>query len=68
MQDNGTSMHWHGIRQLHTNAMDGTNGLTECPIAPGQSSTYTFQATQFGTSWYHSHHLSQYGDGLLGPM
>ena len=24
---NGTSMHWHGIRQLGTNHMDGVNGL-----------------------------------------
>jgi FtsP/CotA-like multicopper oxidase with cupredoxin domain len=43
-------------------------GVTECPIAPGHSTTYFFQATQFGTSWYHSHHGVQYGDGLLGPL
>jgi FtsP/CotA-like multicopper oxidase with cupredoxin domain len=23
---NGTTVHWHGIRQLHTNEMDGVNG------------------------------------------
>ncbi|KAL9050520.1 MAG: hypothetical protein Q9162_006585 [Coniocarpon cinnabarinum] len=68
MSDNGTSIHWHGIRQLNTNAMDGTNGITECPIAPNHSGTYTFRATQFGTSWYHSHHLEQYGDGIFGPI
>ena len=33
------------------------------PIAPGDSKTYTFQCTQHGTSWYHSHHSSQYGMG-----
>lgn len=38
------------------------------PIAPGQSTTYTFLATQFGSSWYHSHHSSQYGDGVFGPI
>ena len=68
LQDNGTAIHWHGIRQLNSVTMDGTNGLTECPLAPGQSKTYTFQATQFGTTWYHSHFSSQYGDGVLGPM
>ena len=68
LEYNGTGIHWHGVRQLNSNAMDGTNGITECPIPPGQSKTYTFQATQFGTSWYHSHHSSQYGDGVLGPM
>lgn len=30
MQDNGTGIHWHGIRQLKSNGMDGTGGITEC--------------------------------------
>jgi len=30
MGANGTSTHWHGIRQLNTNPMDGVNGITEC--------------------------------------
>jgi hypothetical protein len=79
MKDNATGIHWHGIRQLNTNPMDGVSGITECrfhvsiirsdqicshhnsgPIAPGQSFTYKFQATQFGTTWYHSHYSSQY--------
>ncbi|KAI7541231.1 laccase precursor, partial [Hortaea werneckii] len=68
MQDNGTSIHWHGVRQYHTTASDGVNGLTECPLAPGDTKTYSFQVTQFGTSWYHSHFSSQYGDGVVGPM
>jgi FtsP/CotA-like multicopper oxidase with cupredoxin domain len=49
MQYNGTGVHWHGIRQGNSNTMDGVNGITECPLAPGDSKTYTFQATQFGT-------------------
>jgi FtsP/CotA-like multicopper oxidase with cupredoxin domain len=68
LPNNGTSIHWHGVRQLHSNQMDGTNGITECPIAPGQSKIYTFKATQYGTSWYHSHYSVQYGDGLVGPI
>lgn len=68
MQDNGTSIHWHGLRQWYTNSMDGTNGVTECPLAPGKSKVYTFQATQYGTFWYHSHHSSQYGDGIFGAI
>ena len=35
---NGTSIHWHGIRQYQTNEQDGVNGVTQCPIAPGKSS------------------------------
>ncbi|KAK4628929.1 Laccase-3 [Fulvia fulva] len=68
MQNNGTSIHWHGLRLYHSNGQDGVPGVTECPIAPGRSKTYTFQATQYGTSWYHSHFSSQYGDGVLGPI
>ena len=48
--------------------MDGTNGVTECPLAPGASKVYTFQATQYGTFWYHSHHSAQYGNGIFGPI
>jgi FtsP/CotA-like multicopper oxidase with cupredoxin domain len=44
------------------------NGITECPIPPGATRRYTWQATQHGTTWYHSHHASQYGDGVLGPI
>jgi FtsP/CotA-like multicopper oxidase with cupredoxin domain len=68
LPNNGTSIHWHGMRQLGTNVMDGVNGITECPIAPGDSKTYAFQATQYGSSWYHSHFSIQYGDGVVGAI
>lgn len=68
LQYNGTTVHWHGIRQLHTLEMDGVNGVTQCPIAPGDSFTYKFKASQYGTSWYHSHYALQYADGLVGPL
>ena len=65
---NGTTTHWHGLRQWNTPEMDGVNGVTQCPIAPGHNLTYTFQALQYGSSWYHSHYSLQYADGLAGPM
>ncbi|KAL3423691.1 multicopper oxidase [Phlyctema vagabunda] len=68
MAHNGTAIHWHGIRQLGSLEYDGVPGVTQCPIAPGESLTYKFQATQYGSSWYHSHFTLQYGDGLLGPL
>ena len=68
LQGNGTSVHWHGFRQVGSNEMDGVNGITECPLAPGQSRVYRFRATEHGTSWYHSHYSVQYADGLLGPI
>ncbi|KAF2449303.1 multicopper oxidase [Karstenula rhodostoma CBS 690.94] len=66
--NNGTGLHWHGIRQLGTCPQDGVPGITECPLAPGDTKTYSFKATQFGTTWYHSHFSSQYGDGAFGAI
>lgn len=57
-----------GILQKGTNDQDGVPGITECAIAPGSSRTYTMHLEQFGTGWYHSHSLAQYGDGIRGPM
>lgn len=50
---NGTSIHWHGMRQLNKCQQDGVNGVTECPIAPGDTKRYEMKCTQFGTGWYH---------------
>jgi FtsP/CotA-like multicopper oxidase with cupredoxin domain len=41
----------HGVRQFNSNGEDGVNGITGCAIAPGDSKTYNFQATQYGSSW-----------------
>ncbi len=69
MADNSTSIHFHGIRQYGTNDQDGVPGVTECGIAGnGGSRTYTWKASSYGTSWYHSHTLAQYGDGIRGPI
>jgi len=45
--NNGTSIHWHGVRQLNTNWFDGVSGVTECPIPvrlpqPNQNKANTF--------------------------
>ncbi|KAI1339404.1 multicopper oxidase-domain-containing protein [Xylariaceae sp. FL0016] len=68
MKWNGTSIHWHGIRQNQTNPQDGVNGVTQCPIAPGDSYEYSWKAVQYGSSWYHSHYSVQYADGVQGPI
>ena len=65
---NGTAIHFHGIRQLNNNQYDGTPGVSQCPIPPGQSMTYKFHASQYGTSMYHSHFSVQYSMGLHGPL
>ncbi|KAK3375941.1 Cupredoxin [Lasiosphaeria ovina] len=69
LRANGTSFHWHGIRQLNNNINDGVNGVTECPIPPnGGTKTYSFLATQYGSSWYHSHYALQIANGLTGSI
>ncbi|KAF7905495.1 uncharacterized protein EAF01_006016 [Botrytis porri] len=68
LTDNGTSIHWHGIRQLNNAQYDGVPGITQCPIAPGDTLTYKFYAGNYGSSWYHSHFILQYGDGFFGPL
>ncbi|QIN81164.1 multicopper oxidase domain-containing protein (plasmid) [Rubrobacter marinus] len=38
----GTSIHWHGVPL--PNGMDGVPGVTQEPVAPGESFTYEFEA------------------------
>ena len=66
--EEGTALHWHGILQRQTPWFDGVPSVQQCPIAPGNSLTYTFKADLYGTSWYHSHYSAQYAGGLFGPM
>ncbi|KAK1964426.1 Cupredoxin, partial [Colletotrichum sublineola] len=63
---NGTSIHWHGIRQLNTNWMDGVSGVTECPIPVGKHFISYFNPR---TLLIVSGHFSlQYADGLVGAL
>ncbi|KAK1751373.1 laccase-2 [Echria macrotheca] len=66
--EEGTALHWHGLIQKNTPWEDGVPSVTQCPIAPGQTFTYTFIADSYGTSWYHSHFSGQYADGSWGPI
>jgi|RhiMetdeSRZDD1v2_1073273.scaffolds.fasta_scaffold17548_6 manganese oxidase len=61
-----TSVHWHGI--LLPNGMDGVSGLTQKPIAPGETFTYAFTLRQHGTHMYHPHfdEMTQMALGMQG--
>nr|Q02079.1 RecName: Full=Laccase-3; AltName: Full=Benzenediol:oxygen oxidoreductase 3; AltName: Full=Diphenol oxidase 3; AltName: Full=Urishiol oxidase 3; Flags: Precursor [Thanatephorus cucumeris]CAA90942.1 laccase [Thanatephorus cucumeris] len=64
-----TSIHWHGLLQHRNADDDGPAFVTQCPIVPQASYTYTMPlGDQTGTYWYHSHLSSQYVDGLRGPL
>ncbi|KAI9925615.1 hypothetical protein ASPWEDRAFT_114197 [Aspergillus wentii DTO 134E9] len=65
---NGTSVHFHGIRQYHTNPNDGVVSITQCPTAPNNTITYKWRAMQYGTTWYHSHIGLQAWEGLFGGI
>src|SRR6266849_3651965 len=66
--DQTTGTHWHG--QRGTNSMDGVPFLTQPTIKPGETFTYEFVASPFGSHMYHSHHnaTEQVGKGMLGPL
>ncbi|KAI0431198.1 multicopper oxidase [Xylaria sp. FL1042] len=68
LQNNGTSIHWHGIRQMGSTDQDGVASITQCPVAPTESMTYTWKATQYGTTWYHSHFSLQAWNGVFGAI
>ena len=65
---NGTSIHFHGIRQNFTNQNDGVVSITQCPTAVGETTTYTWRATQYGSTWYHSHFALQAWEGVFGGI
>ncbi|CAE7229925.1 unnamed protein product [Rhizoctonia solani] len=61
-----TSIHWHGLLQHRNADDDGPAWVTQCPIVPQESYTYTMPlGDQTGTYWYHSHLFSQYVIFLL---
>ncbi|KAG9233290.1 multicopper oxidase-domain-containing protein [Amylocarpus encephaloides] len=66
--EEGTALHWHGILQKTSQWMDGVPAISQCPIPPGSTFTYTFTADLYGSSWYHSHYSAQYAGGIVGPM
>jgi FtsP/CotA-like multicopper oxidase with cupredoxin domain len=51
LQDEGTSMHWHGFLQTGAHQMDGVPGVTQFPIAPNNSMTYEFRVELYGSTW-----------------
>jgi FtsP/CotA-like multicopper oxidase with cupredoxin domain len=66
---NATSIHWHGIYQKGTPYMDGTPGITGCPISAGSTFKYEFTVSgQSGTYWWHAHQGVQSSDGVHGPL
>ncbi|KAM7275403.1 hypothetical protein ACFE04_017269 [Oxalis oulophora] len=62
------AVHWHGIRQIGTPWFDGTEGVTQCPIQPGDTFIYKFVVDRAGTYLYHAHYGMQRESGLYGSI
>ncbi|KAI8536199.1 hypothetical protein RHMOL_Rhmol10G0237300 [Rhododendron molle] len=62
------AIHWHGIRQKGTPWFDGTAGVTQCPIVPGDTFVYKFVVDRPGTYLYHGHYGLQREAGLNGMI
>jgi FtsP/CotA-like multicopper oxidase with cupredoxin domain len=63
-----TSIHFHGL--LTPNSMDGTTDVTQEPVKPGETFTYSFVAHGPAVGMYHSHHdaVKQVPNGLAGAI
>lgn len=61
-----TTIHSHGLRLDFPN--DGTPGLVQYPIKPGETFTYVLKFPDAGTYWYHPHVREDYAQelGLYG--
>lgn len=62
------AIHWHGIRQFGTPWFDGTEGVTQCPVVPGDTFVYKFVVDRAGTYLYHAHYGMQREAGLFGMI
>jgi suppressor of ftsI len=67
-----TAVHWHGVRL--DNRFDGVPHVTQEPVPPGGSFTYTVHFPDAGIYWYHPHHrediqqdLGLYGNLMVQP-
>merc|ERR1711968_263093 len=69
MISEATSIHWHGIHPFETPWTDGTVGVSQAGIRPGENFTYEFRAWPAGTHYWHSHMDGmQSAKGVRGPF
>lgn len=57
-----------GIEMHGTPWSDGVPGVTQRHILPGETFTYRWTATQYGSYWYHAHSKAQIEDGFYGAI
>lgn len=47
---------------------DGVPGVTQRQIGTDETYHYKWQATQYGSYWYHAHQIGQVEDGMYGAI
>lgn len=62
------SLHWHGLRI--PNDQDGVPFMTQKPVEPGSSGTYSFVPPDTGSFFFHTHCNTDehFGRGLVGAL
>jgi FtsP/CotA-like multicopper oxidase with cupredoxin domain len=50
-----STIHWHGFHQRESPWMDGVPFITQCPIDFATTFRYSFNASEAGTQFFHSH-------------
>jgi FtsP/CotA-like multicopper oxidase with cupredoxin domain len=68
LDNEATTIHFHGMYQRGTPWMDGVSQITQCAVLPGESFTYRFIAEPAGTHFWHSHHGVQRPAGIFGAL
>ncbi|KAL5257604.1 hypothetical protein ACHWQZ_G012504 [Mnemiopsis leidyi] len=71
LSDSGLTLHWHGFHMRTMQVYDGVAGVTQCPIAPGETLLYEFVVDEApGTYWYHTQNgVNPSGqDFVRGPL
>lgn len=64
----GLAIHWHGLEQRGTPYMDGVPMVTQCLITRSTPFTYSFNASSYGTHWWHAHGGTLRSDGVFGSL
>lgn len=64
----GFTIHWHGVVGLKSAWYDGAETITSCPIPRGSSFVQEFTALSEGTHFYHAHTGSLRAEGVVGAI
>lgn len=68
LDNEGLTVHWHGLWMRGAIWSDGVAFGTQCPILDRQQFWYQFKAQQTGTFFWHAHAKSLRAEGMAGAL